>query len=74
MLAVLKSGAAYVPLDPAWPLARDPAWEVVCFHWLTAAGPQCAEGFVLAPGSTTQLAVISDIDDTIEIDGGWAMH
>ncbi|QDM41144.1 phosphatase domain-containing protein [Altererythrobacter sp. TH136] len=54
-----------VPLDPAWPLARDPAWEVVCFHWLTAAGPQCAEGFVLAPGSTTQLAVISDIDDTI---------
>ncbi len=54
-----------VALDPAWPLARDPAWEVVRFHWLTPDGPQCAEGFVLAPGSTTKLAVISDIDDTI---------
>ena len=54
-----------VPLDPAWPLERDPAWEVACLHWLTPEGPQCVEGFVLAPGEGTQLAVISDIDDTI---------
>jgi phosphatidate phosphatase APP1 len=54
-----------VPLDPPWPLPRDPAWEVACFHWLTPAGAQCVEGHVLAPGSVTRLAVVSDIDDTI---------
>jgi phosphatidate phosphatase APP1 len=54
-----------IPLSPGWPLPRDPAWEVACFHWLTPDGPQCIEGFVLAPGSTTRLAVVSDIDDTI---------
>jgi phosphatidate phosphatase APP1 len=54
-----------VPLDPAWPLPRDPVWEVVCFHWLTLDGPQCIEGYVLVPGSLTKLAVVSDIDDTI---------
>jgi phosphatidate phosphatase APP1 len=54
-----------VPLDPAWPLESDPAWEVACFHWLTTDGPQCIDGYVLAPGTATHLAVISDIDDTI---------
>ncbi|MCT2557946.1 DUF2183 domain-containing protein [Tsuneonella sp. YG55] len=54
-----------LPLDPAWPLAQDPAWEVVCLHWLTTEGPQCCDGYVLAPGTATHLAVISDIDDTI---------
>lgn len=54
-----------VALDPAWPLPRDPVWEVACLHWLTAQGPQCVESFVLTPGSVTALAVISDIDDTI---------
>lgn len=54
-----------VPLGPAWPLSIDPQWEVVCLHWLTSEGPQCVEGFVLAPGAVTKLAVISDIDDTI---------
>ena len=54
-----------IALDPAWPLPRDPAWEVACFHWLTPEGPQCIEGYVLAPGSVTKLAVVSDIDDTI---------
>lgn len=54
-----------IALDPAWPLPRDPAWEVACLHWLTAEGPQCIEGYVLVPGSVTKLAVISDIDDTI---------
>lgn len=54
-----------VALDPAWPLSQAPAWEVVCLHWLTPEGPQCIEGYVLAPGDDTHLAVISDIDDTI---------
>lgn len=54
-----------VTLDPAWPLSADPAWEVACFHWLTPEGPQCIDGYVLAPGTVTQLAVVSDIDDTI---------
>lgn len=54
-----------VPLDPPWPLSADPAWEVVLLHWLTPEGPQCIEGYVLAPGRVTQLAVVSDIDDTI---------
>jgi phosphatidate phosphatase APP1 len=64
-----------VPLDPAWPLPADPEWEVVCLHWLTPEGPQCIEGYVLAPGEATNLAVISDIDDTIVetgITGGFA--
>lgn len=46
-------------------LPADPAWEVVCFHWLNREGPQGIEGFVLAPGSNSTLGVISDIDDTI---------
>lgn len=55
-----------VPLDEAhWPLPADPAWEVVCLHWLNREGPQCVEGHVLAPGRNTTLAVVSDIDDTI---------
>ncbi|MGX7951127.1 phosphatase domain-containing protein [Tsuneonella sp. HG249] len=54
-----------VPLEPAWPLSTDPAWEVACLHWLTPEGPQCIESYVLAPGTTTHLAVVSDIDDTI---------
>lgn len=54
-----------VALEPAWPLSQDPAWEVACFHWITPEGPQCIEGYVLAPGTATHLAVVSDIDDTI---------
>jgi len=54
-----------VPLDPAWPLSPDPAWEVACLHWITPEGPQCIEAYVLAPGTSTHLAVVSDIDDTI---------
>ena len=54
-----------VALDPAWPLPSDPAWEIACLHWITPDGAQCVEGFVLAPGSATKLAVVSDIDDTI---------
>ena len=52
-------------LSPEWPLPQRPMWEVACLHWLTPGGPQCIEGYVLVPGSTTRLGVISDIDDTI---------
>ncbi len=52
-------------LAPEWPLPAIPLWEVVCFHWITPEGPQCIEGYILAPGSATQLGVVSDIDDTI---------
>ncbi|MXO75357.1 DUF2183 domain-containing protein [Altererythrobacter aerius] len=54
-----------VTLLPDWPLPEHPAWETVCLHWLTSEGPQCIEGYVLAPGRITRLAVVSDIDDTI---------
>ncbi|TMM48267.1 phosphatase domain-containing protein [Qipengyuania marisflavi] len=54
-----------IRLDPEWDYAVDPAWETVLFHWHNEEGEHCAEGHVLAPGTATQLAVISDIDDTI---------
>lgn len=54
-----------LPLDPPWPLPPDPVWEVAGLNWLTPEGPQCIEGYVLAPGSDTQVAIVSDIDDTI---------
>lgn len=55
-----------IALEPVWALpSAAPAWEVACLHWLTPEGPQCVEGYVLAPGALTKLAVISDIDDTI---------
>lgn len=48
-----------------WPCPVDPAWEIVCIHWLNRDGAQCVEGFVLVPGTKTVLGIISDIDDTI---------
>lgn len=53
-----------VALD-GWPMPAASAWETVRFEWVNRAGPQCAEGFVLAPGHAARLGVISDIDDTI---------
>jgi phosphatidate phosphatase APP1 len=65
----LTDGEGYVRFDvelaAGWPLPRDPMWEIACLHWLTADGPQCIEGYILAPGTTTRLGVVSDIDDTI---------
>jgi phosphatidate phosphatase APP1 len=52
-------------LCPEWQLPQRPVWEVVCLHWITPEGPKSIEGYVLTPGSTTGLGVISDIDDTI---------
>ena len=54
-----------IPLDGEWPLAETPEWETVVFHWSNGDGEHCVDGHVLAPGRTTGLGVISDIDDTI---------
>lgn len=54
-----------IDLADPWPYSADPVWEIACFHWLNRDGPQCIEGFVLAPGTRTMLGVVSDIDDTI---------
>lgn len=54
-----------IRLDPAWDYAEHPAWESVVFQWANREGAQSAEGHVLAPGSATALALVSDIDDTV---------
>ena len=48
-----------------WPLAEHTEWETVRFAWNDGSGARTAEGYVLAPGASADLAVISDIDDTI---------
>jgi phosphatidate phosphatase APP1 len=52
-------------LDPPFDLPPNPAWEAVMLRWFNRDGPQAAEAHVLAPGSDSRIAVISDIDDTI---------
>ncbi|RJY09516.1 phosphatase domain-containing protein [Aurantiacibacter aquimixticola] len=52
-------------LDPAWDLPVHPAWEVVQLEWENSEGPQSVDAHILVPGSKSDLAVISDIDDTI---------
>ncbi len=54
-----------IRLDPERDYADDPQWETVVFHWKNGAKAQSIDGHVLAPGTATGLAVISDIDDTI---------
>ena len=54
-----------IRLEGDWSYEETPQWEVVTFHWTTGQGEQCIDGHVLAPGSGTGLAMISDIDDTI---------
>jgi len=54
-----------VPLEPAWDLPEHPAWELGRLHWENAQGKQSVEAPVLAPGHASDLAIISDIDDTI---------
>ncbi len=54
-----------IRLDEEWELDDHPRWETVVFHWTNGTGDHCANGHVLAPGTATGLAVISDIDDTI---------
>ena len=54
-----------IALDPPFDLPPHPVWEIVALRWFNRDGPQCVEGHVLAPGTDSRLAVISDIDDTI---------
>ena len=46
-------------------LPDDPAWEVARLSWVNSLGRQSVNAYVLAPGRSGRLAVISDIDDTI---------
>ena len=48
-----------------WPLPEHTCWETVTLRWTARDGPQEAAGYVLAPGKSQRLGVISDIDDTI---------
>ncbi|WAT17123.1 DUF2183 domain-containing protein [Aurantiacibacter sp. MUD11] len=54
-----------IALDPHWDLPKLPVWELARLRWSNSHGPQETEAHILAPGSTSNLAVISDIDDTI---------
>lgn len=46
-------------------LPSDPVWEVAQLRWPTIRGVRSTEAYILAPGRSGKLAVISDIDDTI---------
>ena len=54
-----------IALDPPFDLPPHPVWEIAHLRWFNRDGPQCVEAHVLAPGTDSRLAVISDIDDTI---------
>ncbi len=54
-----------IALDPPWDLPESPMWDLGTVHWENRHGPQSTQARVLAPGRDSQLAVISDIDDTI---------
>ncbi len=54
-----------IRLEGEWGYEEHPQWEKVTLHWANAEGDQCVDGHVLAPGRSTGLAMISDIDDTI---------
>ena len=54
-----------IPLGGGFQLGPHPVWETVALPWANREGAQSLEGHVLAPGATSRLAVISDIDDTI---------
>lgn len=61
--------AGYVLFDcdltPGWDLPEHPEWEVATLSWANSDGPQVAYARILTPGKDSDLAVISDIDDTI---------
>ncbi len=53
------------PLAPEWDLPAYPQWEIATLSWTNSEGPQTMNAHVLVPGRESDLAVISDIDDTI---------
>jgi len=65
-IATDKEGFAHfeVELDNHG-LSDQPLWDVVSLCWTGDGQDQRIDGYVLAPGRKTRLAVISDIDDTI---------
>ena len=54
-----------IAIATGWPLPDRPAWDVVTLAWHNGDGPQTIAAYILAPGQTSDLAVISDIDDTV---------
>lgn len=54
-----------IRLDAPWEFGEHPRWETVTLHWRNRDGAQTVDGHVLAPGKSSVLGVISDIDDTI---------
>ncbi|WP_271079140.1 phosphatase domain-containing protein [Aurantiacibacter sp. MUD61] len=46
-------------------LPQHTVWETARIEWLNAEGPQQAEAHILAPAAKSDIAIISDIDDTI---------
>ncbi|RPF71492.1 phosphatase domain-containing protein [Aurantiacibacter spongiae] len=54
-----------VTFSRPWDLPDRPVWETASLHWTGTARPQRVDAHILAPGSDSRIAVISDIDDTI---------
>ncbi|WP_234034987.1 phosphatase domain-containing protein [Aurantiacibacter sediminis] len=52
-------------LDAKADLPQSTAWESARVEWLNAEGPQQADASILAPAASSDIAIISDIDDTI---------
>lgn len=52
-------------LAPQWDLPAHPEWEFAMLSWISEDGPQAGAARILVPGRDSNLAVISDIDDTI---------
>ena len=66
---LVTDGSGFARFDcditPGWDLPEQPEWEVASLSWVNADGPQVAYARILTPGKDSDLAVISDIDDTI---------
>jgi phosphatidate phosphatase APP1 len=65
----VTNGEGYVrfeiALETGWDQPEHPVWETVRLGWRNSDGRQSVSGHVLVPGTGDELAVISDIDDTI---------
>jgi phosphatidate phosphatase APP1 len=54
-----------VPASADSAARADPSWQVARLRWTNREGAQTVPAYILDPGDTHSLAVISDIDDTI---------